>query len=215
MKKTAILIGATGLTGGYLLDNLIADSNFEKIIIFTRRSVEKTSLKIEEHIVDLIELDNYKDLFKADVVFCCIGTTKKKTPDEDAYRNVDYGIPVAAAKLAKRNRIDTYIVISALGADYQSKVFYNRLKGEMERDVLREHIQNIYILRPSLIVGDRNEKRFGEDIASFFMKTFDFLIPKKYKFIEAKTIAKTMQIVALEGYTEVVISSEEIKEIAS
>lgn len=215
MKKTAILIGATGLTGGYLLDNLIADSNFEKIIIFTRRSVEKTSLKIEEHIVDLLELDNYKDLFKADVVFCCIGTTKRKTPDDDAYRNVDYGIPVAAAKLAKRNRIDTYIVISALGADYQSKVFYNRLKGEMERDVLREHIQNIYILRPSLIVGDRNEKRFGEDIASFFMKTFNFLIPRKYKFIEAKTIAKTMQIVALEGYTEVVISSEEIKEIAS
>lgn len=215
MKKTAILIGATGLTGGYLLDNLIADSNFEKIIIFTRRSVEKTSLKIEEHIVDLLELDNYKDLFKGDVVFCCIGTTKKKTPDDEAYRDVDYGIPVAAAKLAKRNRIDTFMVISALGADYRSKVFYNRLKGEMERDVLKEHIQNIYILRPSLIVGDRNEKRFGEDIASFFMKTFNFLIPRKYKFIEAKTIAKTMQTVALHGYTEVAISSEEIKEIAS
>lgn len=215
MKKTAILIGATGLTGGYLLDNLIADSNFEKIIIFTRRSVEKTSLKIEEHIVDLLELDNYKDLFKGDVVFCCIGTTKKKTPDDEAYRDVDYGIPVAAAKLAKRNRIDTFMVISALGADYQSKVFYNRLKGEMERDVLKEHIQNIYILRPSLIVGDRNEKRFGEDIASFFMKTFNFLIPRKYKSIEAKTIAKTMQTVALHGYTEVAISSEEIREIAS
>lgn len=215
MKKTAILIGATGLSGGFLLDNLIADSNFEKIIIFTRRSVEKTSPKIEEHIVDLLELENYKDLFKGDVVFCCIGTTKKKTPDDDSYRKVDYGIPVAAARMAKENSIDTFIVISALGADYKSKVFYNRIKGEMERDVLNEIILNTYILQPSLIVGERDEKRFGEDVASVLMRTFDVLVPEKYKFIYAKTIAKTMQIVSLQGYTEVVISSQEIKDIAS
>ncbi len=215
MKKTAILIGATGLTGGILLDNLIDDSNFEKVIVFNRRSVENDNPKIEEHIVDLFKLENYKEFFKADVIFCCIGTTKKKTPDDEIYKAVDYGIPVAAAKLAKQNDINTFIVISALGADAGSKVFYNKLKGEMERDVLKENIQNTYILQPSLIVGDRNEKRLGEDVASVLMKSFNFLIPKKYKFIYAKTIANTMKILALQGYSKTRISSEEIKEIGA
>ncbi len=215
MKKIAILIGATGLTGGILMDNLLEDSNYEKIILFSRRSVEKDHPKIEEHLIDLFALENYKELFKADVIFCCVGSTKKKTPDDNVYRKVDYGIPVAAAKLAKENGIETFIVVSALGADSKSKVFYNRIKGEMERDVLNEIIPYTYILQPSLIVGERAEKRFAEDIASFFMKIFDVLVPGRYKFIYAKTIAKAMQIVAQEGYSEVVIPSKEIKEIAS
>ena len=176
--KTAILLGATGLTGSILLEKLIEDDSFDKIKLFSRSSAGKNNPKIEEHLVDLFQLEKHSNDFTADVVFCCIGTTKAKTPDNETYKKIDYGIPVAAAKLAKKNGIKTFVVISALGADENSRVFYNKTKGEMERDVLSQNIVNAYILQPSLIVGNRNESRFGESMAGIFMKIFGFLIPK-------------------------------------
>src|SRR5690606_10778968 len=206
--KTAIILGATGLTGSILLQKLIEDDSFDKIKLFSRSSAGKNSPKVEEHIIDLFELEKYAEDFKADVVFCCIGTTKAKTPDNEIYKKIDYGIPVAAAKLAKKNGVKTFIVISALGASIKSRTFYNRTKGEMERDVLNQNIVNTYILQPSLIVGDRNESRFGESMAGVFMKIFGFLIPKKYKSINAETIAQAMMMVAIKGYSERIITSE-------
>lgn len=211
--KTAIIIGATGLTGGLLLEELLRDASFEKIKLFSRSSVKIEDAKIEEHLIDLFELEKHSDKFTADVVFCCIGTTKAKTPDRETYKKIDYGIPVAAAKLAKQNGISTFIVISALGADEKSNVFYNKVKGEMQRDILSQKIQNTYILQPSLIVGDRNESRLGEDLASVFMRIFGFLIPKKYKMIKAQTIAEAMHIIAKENYSKEIITSDEIREI--
>lgn len=213
--KTAIILGATGLTGGILLNKLLHDPAFGKIKLFSRSPVKKDSPKIEEHIIDLFQLENHSEWFTADVVFCCIGTTKAKTPDDDTYKKIDYGIPVTAAKLAKQNGLDTFIVISAMGADEDSRIFYNKTKGQMQRDVLKQGIKNTYILQPSLIDGDRNESRFGENLASFFMKTFGFLIPRKYKMIKAETIAQAMLILANEGYSEEIITSEKIKEIAT
>jgi len=211
--KTAIILGATGLTGSTLLEKLITDSSFEKIKLFSRSSVHNNSPKIEEHLIDMFQLENYSEAFKADVVFCCIGTTKSKTPDKETYKKIDYGIPVTAAKLAKQNGIETFIVISALGADENSSIFYNKTKGEMQSGILNQNIQNTYILQPSLIVGDRDESRFGEKVATFFMKTFGFLVPKKYKMIKAETIAEAMQVLAKEGYSKQIITSEKIKDI--
>lgn len=213
--KTAIILGATGLTGSILLEKLLADASFEKIKLFSRSSSENNSLKVEEHVIDMFQLEKHSEAFTADVVFCCIGTTKSKTPDKDIYKKIDYGIPVAAAKLAKMNGIKTFIVISALGADENSSVFYNKMKGEMQRDVLSQIIENTYILQPSLIVGDRHENRFGEKVATFFMETFGFLIPKKYKMIKAETIAEAMMILAKEGYSKKIITSEKIKGIVN
>ena len=220
--KTAIILGATGLTGSLLLEKLLKDPTFEKIKLFARSSSGKKSTKIEEHLIDMLQLENYSEDFKADVVFCCIGTTKAKTPNKEIYKKIDYGIPVTAAKLAKKNNIKTFIVISALGADENSSVFYNKTKGEMQRDVLKQDFSrsfgnaqtDIYILQPSLIVGDRNESRFGENAAEFFMKVFGFLIPKKYKMIKAETIAEAMLVLAKEGNSEKIITSEKIQEIA-
>ncbi len=212
--KSAIILGATGLTGSILLEKLIKEDSFERIKLFSRSSAGNNSAKVEEHLTDLFELEKHSEDFKADVVFCCIGTTKAKTPDNEIYRKIDYGIPVAAVKLAKKNGIKSCIVISALGASVKSKTFYNRTKGEMERDVLKQAVENTYILQPSLIVGDRNESRLGETVAGFFMKTFNFLIPKKYKIIRAETIARAMMVLAKKGYSEKIITSEKIKEIA-
>jgi len=214
MKKTAIILGATGLTGSILLKNLLKDPVYEKIKLFSRSTADMNSPKIEEHLIDMFQLEKHSEAFKADVVFCCIGTTKSKTPDKETYKKIDYGIPVTAAKLAKQNGIETFIVISAMGADANSSIFYNKTKGEMQRDVLSQNIKNTYILQPSLIVGDRDENRFGEKVATFFMKTFGFLIPKKYKMIKAETIAEAMLALAKKEFPKQQITSDEIKQIA-
>jgi uncharacterized protein YbjT (DUF2867 family) len=215
MTKTAIILGATGLTGKSLLENLVADEAFETIKLFSRSASSITHPKIEEHLIDLFELEKSKEAFKADVVFCCIGTTLAKTPNKETYRKIDYGIPVTAAKLAKENAIESFVVISAMGANENSSVFYYKTKGEMERDVLQQNIQNTYILQPSLIGGKRSEKRIGERMAQIFMGIFGFMLPKNYKIIQPETIAKAMWVLASEGYSEKRIPSATIKKIAS
>ncbi len=215
--KTAIVLGATGLTGGLLLNRLQKDERYSKIKLFSRSSIGYSNPKIEEHLINLYELEKYEEQFSGDVVFCCIGTTKAKTPDEQTYRKIDYGIPVAAARLAKRTGITKFLVISALGADVESRIFYNKTKGEMERDVLKEDVSETYIFRPSLISGERKEKRFFESLGKSLMKVGDHLLVgplKKYRSIDADTITKAMVVVAAEGYSKVRIESAEIKEIA-
>tara|TARA_A100000171_G_scaffold35083_1_gene33588 strand:- start:2924 stop:3580 length:657 start_codon:yes stop_codon:yes gene_type:complete len=216
MPKTAIILGATGLVGGKLLDLLLKDDRYITLKIFSRSSCKITDPKIEEHLGDLFDMEQFAEEFTADVVFCCVGTTKAKTPNKETYRKIDYGIPVAATKLAKQNNISTFEVISAMGANPDSSTFYNKVKGEMERDVLAEGVANTYILQPSLIGGDRNEKRFGERMAQFFMGVFGFLIPKQYKVIEPETIAQAMLQIAEKGYkdNQIQIPSDKIKEIA-
>lgn len=214
MKKTAIILGATGLTGSKLLQMLLDNDSFEKVLLFSRSSVGFQHPKISEHLVDLFQLENYKNDFHGDVVYCCIGTTKSQTPDKEKYRKIDYGIPVTAAQLCNQNRIETYIVISALGANPESRVFYNKVKGEMERDVLAEKIPNTYILQPSLIGGDRSEKRIGERIGQILMSVFGFLIPKKYKMIHPETIAKAMVVLSEKTVEGNRISSDRIREIS-
>ncbi len=217
MAKTAIILGATGLTGGILLQQLLHDNRYDKIKLFGRSSVAVKDAKIEEHLVDLFDPESYTAKFTADEVYCCIGTTKNKTPDEETYRKIDRGIPVTAATLALENNIPTFLVISALGANKDSKMFYNKTKGEMEVEVLKRNIPETYILQPSLIAGDRVESRPWERLA---MKVMDLLNPlfigglKKYRSIKPKTIARAMIIVANEGYPKNRIISEEIKQIA-
>lgn len=216
--KTAIILGATGLTGGILLQKLIEDPRYSKIKLFSRSRVAVKDQKIEEHLVDLFKLEDHKQIFTADEVFCCVGTTKAKTPDEETYRKIDYGIPVTAAILAAENKILVYAVISALGADAGSKIFYNRTKGEMERDVLKQQIENTYILQPSLIAGDRVETRTGENIAKKVMKVVNPLMIgplKKYRSIDPEVIADALITIANKGYNGNFIPSDEIKRIAA
>lgn len=214
MKKTAIILGATGLTGGALLHLLLADPEFEEIRLFSRKATGISHPKVTEYIIDLMALEEEARAFQGNVVFCCVGTTKAKTPDKEKYRKIDYGIPVSAARLCKQEGIDTFIVISALGANPNSSIFYNRTKGEMEREVLQAHIPNTYILQPSLIGGKRQETRKGEQIAKVFMKIFGFLFPGRYKMIAPETIVKAMQVLSKGGYGKKRVSSDEIMKIA-
>jgi uncharacterized protein YbjT (DUF2867 family) len=217
MAKKAIIIGATGLTGGLLLKRLLEDNRYESVILFSRNSCNIKHKKIKEHLIDLFELENYEETFIADDVFCCIGTTKAKTPNEDTYLSIDYGIPVSLAKISAKNNINTLVVISALGANKKSTVFYNRTKGRMEEDVLRQKINNTYILQPSLISGTREEKRFWEQIANLFMNVLNPLLIrnlKKYRSIHPNTIADAMIWLANNDYKSGRIPSDAIQEIS-
>lgn len=213
MKKTAIILGATGLTGSILLEQLIADKNYRTIKLFSRNSVDIVSEKIQEFIVDLLKLEASEHNFTADEVFCCIGTTAAKTKDKNRYKAIDYGIPVTAAKLAKKNQIQTFVVISSMGANVNSSVFYNKTKGEMERDVLQQNIQNTYVVRPSLIGGNREENRVGERIAKGIMSLLNPLFVagfKRYKMIPPETIATCMKKLANNPQNKTIYRSDEI-----
>ena len=217
MPKTAILLGGSGAVGSELLQLLLADNRYEKIKLFARSSINTIDPRIEEHLIDLFALDTYTGLFTGDEVYCCIGTTKAKTPDKETYRQIDYGIPVAAAKLAAANNIKTYIVISAIGADADSSIFYNRTKGEMQDDVLAENIHKIHILQPSLILAERKDNRIVEKTAEVFMWLINPLLfggAAKYKSIKATTIAKAMLWLANNSYREAIVTSDKIEGIA-
>ncbi|MEW7289229.1 NAD-dependent epimerase/dehydratase family protein [Aquimarina sp. 2304DJ70-9] len=215
--KTVIILGATGLTGGMLLHQLINDARYDKIKLFSRKSTGISHPKIEEHLINMLQLRDYAEDFTADEVFCCIGTTASKTSDKDLYHKIDYGIPVSAARLCKTNTIDTFIIISALGADAKSRVFYNRTKGEMEEAVLEFDIPKTHILQPSLIGGQRDEKRPGEYFFKVLMKVVNPLLIgslKKYRTIDPETIVSAMIWLANHDFGKKRVLSDEIKDIS-
>lgn len=217
-NKTAIILGGTGLTGSFLLDRLIADDSYVSIKLFSRRASGNPSPKIQEFLGDVLQLDLFKDDFIADEVFCCVGTTSSKTKDRSVYRAIDFGIPYSASKLAKENNIPTFLVISSMGANSKSKIFYSRTKGEMEQAVLDQKIPNTYILRPSLILGERNEKRFGESLGAVLLKLVNvFLVgkSKKYRAIKSDCIAAAMINLASSNHKDQIVNSDIIQEFGS
>ena len=217
MKKTAIILGITGVTGSLLAKHLFDDERFEKVISFHRRQSGLQHPKLEEHVIDMFELEKHQEAFKADVVFCCVGTTQSKTSDRETYKKIDYGIPLAAAKLCVTNDIKRLIVISALGADPESRVFYNKVKGEMERDVLAEKPKNTYFLEPALLAADREEKRTAEKIGIAAFKVLNpFLIGplKKFRSIKPKALVKTILYLTFKTYEEARVPSDEIQKLA-
>ncbi len=212
-QKTAIILGATGLTGSFLLQMLLKDKRYKKVKIFSRKTAGIKDEKIQEFLVDLLKLGDQSSDFLADEVFCCIGTTKAKTPDKEVYRKIDYGIPVSAAELCKKNNIGTYIVISALGADTESGIFYNRIKGQMENEVVSMGIPKTHILQPSLIGGFRKEKRPGEWFAKKVFLILNTILTGpylKYRSIYPQTIASCMVWLANNTCEKVKITSDEI-----
>ena len=217
MSKSAIILGATGLTGNLLLKSLLKDERYGQILLFSRNTCGLKDPKVTEHIIDMFQLDQYKELFEADEVFCCIGTTKSKTADKEIYSKIDYGIPLGAASLCKENNIDTFVVISALGAKKKSKIFYNRIKGKMEAAVLDLKIKNTYILQPSLISGEREERRIGESVMNFVMSLMKPLLHfgelKRYRPIHPQTIANCMIWIVNNAYKSGRIKSKTIQEI--
>ena len=218
MTKSAIILGATGLTGSYVLDELLTNPEYTKVIVFSRRPLEIENEKLQVFECDVLNLEEQKDYFKADEVYVCIGTTNNKTPNKKLYRDIDFGIPVTAAQLCRENRIDKIAVMSSLGANSKSSVFYTKTKGEMEESVLEMEIPNTYLLRPAMIMGPRKERRLGETLGKMLTFIINPLLQgslKKYKGIHAETIAKAMiNLFNEKSDLKEIIESDKIWEIA-
>lgn len=197
--KTALVLGSTGLVGGHLVEMLIQDKRYQHIILINRNASKFDHPKIEEKIINFKQIQNEIKLIQADDVFCCIGTTIKQAGSKENFRAVDYRIPLEFAKIASQSKSINFIVVSSMGANANSSNFYSKTKGQMEEALKKIDLNNLIIVRPSLLLGDREEKRLGEKIAKIAMRTFSFLMIgrlKKYKAIEAKQLAKAMIVLA-------------------
>ncbi len=199
MAKIALLAGTTGLIGSQLLDLLLQSSDYEKVIAISRKSLDKTHPKLSNLVCELNQLQNHVSELKADDVFCCLGTTMKNAKTKEAFRAVDYDAPLAVAKISKENGAKQYLIISALGANKNSSIFYNKVKGEVEEAIAQVGFESFHIFQPSLLTGPRKEQRTGEEAAQVFYKIFGFLIPKKFASIESIKVARAMVALAKEG----------------
>ena len=210
MQKTAILLGATGLTGSLVLEQLLSNANYGTIKLFSRKSTGIFHPKVKEYIGDLLFLEDFKEDLTGDDLFICIGTTKKKTPNHQQYRKIDLGIPKKAVEICKNNGVSKVAVVSAIGANAKSSIAYNKIKGEMEHAVLSANIAHTYILRPSFIAGNRKQQRTGEELGIAVFKCFKFLIPKKYRVVEARAIAAKMIALCNSNAPSKIIESNDI-----
>src|SRR5215469_9020937 len=194
-EKIATLVGATGLIGGELLKLLLNDNYFDKVRILVRRPFTLEHPKLEKKLVDFNDADSLLvALDGSDAIFVAVGTTQKKVKgDKTAYRKVDYDIPVNIARYCKMVGCKIFVLVSSVGANSKSNNFYLKLKGEVEDEIGKIGIESVHIMRPSMLLGHREkESRPLEKLGQPMMKAFSFLIPSKYKPIQASDVAKAM-----------------------
>lgn len=195
MKKTAIILGSTGLVGSYLMDLLLSGDEYEHVISFVRKATGLSHPKLKEYVIDFDKSEYYKELIKGDDLFCCLGTTIKKAGSQEAFSKVDLAYPITFANLAKENGLKKYLLISSIGANAKSSAFYLNVKGQCEEQLKKIGLPSVIILRPSLLLGKRQEFRFGERLSQFFMRMFSFLMVgrlRKYKPIQSYYVAEAM-----------------------
>jgi uncharacterized protein YbjT (DUF2867 family) len=196
MPITAIVIGATGLVGRSLVNQLAQAGQVSNIKTLTRRPADHPSSKVKNHIVDFDELEDSAPLFRGDLLFSCLGTTRKKAGSVEAQRKVDLQYQYKAAQLAADNGVKHYLLVSSSGAHANSRNAYLKMKGELEKKVQQLPFERISIFQPSLLLGQRSESRFGEKMASLIMPAMS-LIPaiRRYRPISAhKVAAKMVQV---------------------
>ena len=218
MKQAALVLGASGLVGGECLKILLDEESFGAVHALVRRPLAVDHPKLDQHIISYEDLvENSPSWPSADAVFCCLGTTIKKAGSQKAFRRVDHDYPLAAARRAARNNKARFLVISSLGAHPDSRIFYNRIKGETERALGNLGLHHLVILRPSLIVGDRKEQRTGEKIAGVLMAPLSGMMVgalRKYRPIQATTIARAMVRMSLKESTGItILESDRIQEL--
>jgi uncharacterized protein YbjT (DUF2867 family) len=195
--RSIAVLGATGLVGNECLRLLLEHPAYDHVVVLTRRALQPFAAannKLRSHVVDFDRLGSYGTMFAVDQVLCALGTTIKKAGSQPAFRKVDFEYPCEAAQLAYANGARHFLLVSALGANARSGVFYNRVKGELEEAVLALPYRSHTIIRPSLLVGERAETRLGEVIGA----KLGFLVPRKYKPVRATDVARALVNAAIE-----------------
>jgi uncharacterized protein YbjT (DUF2867 family) len=199
--RAALLLGATGLVGGQCLKLLLQDDGYGRVVALGRRLLPVEHERLEQHAIDFERVRDFAGLVQAQDVFCCLGTTIKRAGSQEAFRRVDFDYPLRLAELSLERGAEQFLLVSALGANSRSSVFYNRVKGETEAAISALPFKCVQIFRPSLLLGEREEFRQGERIAVKASKLFSFLLVgalAKYKPVEARAVANAMLRVAKE-----------------
>ncbi|MGD0036960.1 MAG: NAD(P)H-binding protein [Bacteroidota bacterium] len=216
--RTALLVGASGLVGGHCLQFLLEESSYTRVVVLVRRPLAIMLDKLVQHVVDFGELETLGEYLIADDVYCCLGTTIKNARTQDAFRKVDFEYPIKIAALTQHCGAAQFLLVSSLGADPHSRIFYSRVKGEVEEAVRKISFVTINIFRPSLLLGNRTEYRTGEKAGAFIMSGLKFALAgplKKYRAIQARDVAKAMVRTAQMNLCGVnVFESQRIQEIA-
>jgi uncharacterized protein YbjT (DUF2867 family) len=171
-------------------------ARYDKVIALVRQELVISDPKLTQVKTDFKNLEELGKELKADDVFCCLGTTMAKAGSKQKFMEVDLDFPVMLAKVSRKNRAKQFLIVSALGADKTSSIFYNQVKGKMEDAVSDMGFSAIHFFRPSLLLGNRSESRPGENAAKIVYSVFWFLIPRKYKAIESDKVARAMQYFA-------------------
>ncbi|MVM38303.1 NAD(P)H-binding protein [Spirosoma sp. HMF3257] len=195
--KTALVLGATGLIGELLTHRLVDSPFYHNVKVLVRKSLTWQHPRLQEVQFDFEHPNGL--LTQADDVFCCLGTTIKKAGSKEAFRKVDYQYPMDIAQLSLASGAQQFAIVTAMGADSDSSFFYNRVKGDVERDLTALNFPTLLIFRPSLLLGNRPEKRLGERIAAGAMRLFNPFIPAKYKGVEADKVASAMLSTVQQG----------------
>ncbi len=193
MNKTAIVLGATGLVGSELLQQLLIDGSFSQILVFTRRALEISHPKLKNEVIDFNNPDSWIEKVKGDVLFSAFGTTIKKAGTKENQWKIDYTYQYQMAQAARKNGVPAMVLVSSAGASANSKIFYSRMKGELDRDVKALAFERLTIIKPSILAGHRNEKRVGETFGLLMGKLLGKMpYLNKYQSIQAYTVAKAM-----------------------
>lgn len=215
-ERPALLAGASGLVGGYVLRRLLAHPSYARVHVLVRQELPLSHPKLVQHIVDF---ENLQADLAAGVqdVFCCLGTTIRQAGSQQAFRHVDHDYPIALATLGKAAGAKQFLLVSALGADAHSRIFYNRTKGETERDILDIGLSRVLYMRPSLLLGDRSRPRLGETVGAMVGGLIGPLFigsMRKYRPIAADDVAAAMLYAATHDIGSGAIESNEIAQLA-
>ena len=204
---SVVILGATGLVGSECVRQFAVSPRFGRVVALARRPLATTPPRVETHVIDFERLDDAAEHFRVSHIVCALGTTIKQAGSQERFRRVDHDYPVAAARLGIQEGAHHFLLVSALGANRQSRVFYSRVKGEVE-DVIRAlPYRSVTIVRPSLLLGERAELRLGEQIG----KLFAGVVPKRCKPVEGSAVASTVLRAAVEDRPGVrIIESREI-----
>lgn len=218
MFNRAIIAGASGLTGSELLDILLHSGQYDEVLVLVRRKLPVNHPKLSQLVVNFDDPESFSEAITGHALFCCLGTTRKKTPDLSVYRKIDHDYPLQLAQLCKRNGVEQYHLVSALGANKDASNFYLKMKGDTERDIEGTGLPALCIYQPSFLRGKRTENRPLERFLEPVMKVIDVLLIgglKKYRSIAATTVAQAMYNQSLKNLSGVhIYTSDIIKKLA-
>jgi len=211
----ANVIGATGLVGSYLVNILLENDKFEKVRIFVRRNSGLSHPKLKEQVVNFSDENTWEEFLKGDVLFSALGTTLKQAGSKHKEYEVDFTYNLNFAKKAKENGISNYVLVSSVGADAKSRIFYTRMKGELDETISNLDFKNLAILRPASLTGDRKQRRTMEELSVPVVRFVTKFIFKKYRPIHGETVAEAMiHAVMKPNYSKTIWEADEVFDLA-